>query len=586
MEEEEEEEVVRADADEDELLSAVRSRIEKRKKHGKKQLEEFDAKWKEMLAEKQTQGWSRARTPLRDHPFVPRAPPPPPNCTTPMDFFHQLLPEAFIDAVVERTNAYAVARRLRRKENTGRTVNAIVPPVAARQEEEKKTQPPPTDRQELLAFIGCVLCMGSTSCATPSATGRLIWALPSSRRPSHAIDFSISCAVSPSKTSMRNPTWRTASARSESSTSSSGPGHRRPTTPLSTSLSTRPMVGFQGRSKLVQFVLRKTIPTGFKISLLVESATGYVYNLEVYQGKVDKRKSETGQTAAVVNSLLTPLDPQRWHIIGMDGYFSSVPLFKDLYSRGFHAVATTRINREAFPKTLLTLNTELEEGQYIYRQCGNIVVVSWKDQKPVNLLSTYCDPMVTSAVPRWRKSTRGGRREKKVDVQCPEVVEEYHKWMRGVDVFSQRESYSRPGRKSRRWWPRLAWFLIDMAVNNAWVLVCQYATTVSPRPAAAKSPTEFRRALINALVGIFTSRKKRGRPWHTPKLAAGEPQHIPQLHREKAQPCVVCARRVRVGAGGNKPRTREGCRTCGLAVHINCWQEHLPHDESVVAVED
>lgn len=333
----------------------------------------------------------------------------------------------------------------------------------------------------------------------------------------------------------------------------------------------------------MQFVLRKTVPTGFKIWLLVECATGYVYNFDVYQGKVDKRTTETGQTAAVVNALVTALDEQRWHIIGMDGYFSSVPLFKDLYSRGFHAVATTRINREAFPKTLLTLNSELEEGQYIYRQCGNIVVVSWKDQKPVNILSTYCDPMVTTAVCRWRKSTRQGRRDKKVDVQCPDVVVEYHKWMRGVDVFSQRESYARPGRKSRRWWPRLAWFLIDMAVNNACVLYSQYAATLPSRPTAAKSPTEFRRALINGLVGTFTSRKKRGRPWAAARVREGE-QHIP-CHRGKEQPCVVCASTHHCRQGRHKPRTRDGCETCGVPVHFVCWKEHLPHEQEEEADE-
>jgi hypothetical protein len=126
MDEEEEEsqvEVIRADADEDELLSAVRKRIEQRKKDGKKQLEGFDLKWKQLVEEEQKQGWSRERTPLQEHHFVPRAPPPPPNCTTPLDFFNQLFPVAFVDAVVERTNSYAVARHLHRKENTGRTVD-------------------------------------------------------------------------------------------------------------------------------------------------------------------------------------------------------------------------------------------------------------------------------------------------------------------------------------------------------------------------------------------------------------------------------------------------------------------------------
>jgi hypothetical protein len=576
-ESEEEEEMMRADADEDELLSLVRSRIEK-KKNGAKLLEAFDEKWREMQEVERKQGWSRERTRLHEHRFVPGAPRLLPNCTTPVDFFHQLLPVAFIDAMVERTNTYAVARHLRRKENVGSTV-AVNAVEAAPQLDEEKNQPQPTERKEMLAFIGCVLCMGinvlrdtkrywSADLGTP-----LIKDTFSRNRFLHLLR----CLHIEDVEAEHDPQDRLHKIRELHDlirTRSQAAYY-----PAQHLTIDEAMVGFQGRHKMKQYVMRKTVPTGFKIWTLVECSTGYVYNFDVYQGKVDRKTTETGQTQAVVNTLLTAVDEQRWHIIGMDGFFSSVPLFKDLYRRGFHAVATTRQNRELFPRTLLTLNAELKEGQYIYRQCGNIVCVSWKDQKPVNLLSTYCDPMVTTAVSRWRKSTKGGRRDKAVDVQCPEVVVEYHRWMRGVDVFSQRESYARPGRKSRRWWPRLAWFLIDMAVSNAYVLYRQYAAGLSPQPAAAKSPTEFRRALINALVGTFTSRKKRGRPWHPVKLSADEPQHIPQLHREKAQPCVVCARNVRVGAGGNKPRTREGCRTCRVAVHINCWKEHLPHDE-------
>jgi hypothetical protein len=33
----------------------------------------------------------------------------------------------------------------------------------------------------------------------------------------------------------------------------------------------------------------------------------------------------------------------------------------------------------------------------------------------------------------------------------PDVVTEYHTWMRGVDVFSKREFYSRIACRARRW---------------------------------------------------------------------------------------------------------------------------------------
>jgi hypothetical protein len=175
---------------------------------------------------------------------------------------------------------------------------------------------------------------------------------------------------------------------------------------------------------------------------------------------------------------------------------------------------------------------------------------------------------------RWRRSPTTGRRTRRVKLPCPEVVVEYHRWMRGVDVFSQRQSYSRPGRKSPRWWRPLAWFLIDICILNARVLYSEH------RPAAGlpkTSATAFRYDLLRALIGTFTSRKKRGRPL-THKLAADEPQHIPQLSRPQHTPCVVCAKGLRLSNGQHKPRTREGCETCNVAVHIACWRKHLPHE--------
>ena len=204
--------------------------------------------------------------------------------------------------------------------------------------------------------------------------------------------------------------------------------------------------------------------------------------------------------------------------------------------------------------------------------------VSWMDKKPVNLLSTYCDPHLRDEVQRWRASKRGGKRDRRVTLPCPEVVTEYHTWMRGVDVFSQRESYSRIGHRARRWWPRLAWFLIDMAINNAYILYRQYMAGQEESDIAAQSPKGFRRALMQALVGTFTARKKRGRPSLQPKLAADEVHHIPQL-RAKDQVCTVCSKTMRRSQGKHKPRTREGCGTCGVAVHFACWKEHLLHEE-------
>ena len=154
--------------------------------------------------------------------------------------------------------------------------------------------------------------------------------------------------------------------------------------------------------------------------------------------------------------------------------------------------------------------------------------------------------------------------------------------MRGVGVWSQKESHYRIGRNLNRWWPRLAWFLTNMAVSNAYVLCARHAATLEHCPPAAATQEAFRRALMHALVGTFTARNKRDRPSHTLKVKEGE-EHIPRL-RMPQRPCVVCAPDHSVAAGGYKPGTTERCETCGVAVHIACWKLHLPHEEDADSV--
>ena len=121
----------------------------------------------------------------------------------------------------------------------------------------------------------------------------------------------------------------------------------------------------------------------------------------------------------------------------------------------------------------------------------------------------------------------------------------------------------------------LAWFIIDSAINNAYVL---YQLRGTRRKLTA---TQFRKELMGALVGQFTQRKKRGRPEKV-HIRADEQHHIPTTQHHipttlrDQQPCMVCARKTTKKQGQHKPRTREACQTRGRACHFRCWKEHLP----------
>jgi hypothetical protein len=151
----------------------------------------------------------------------------------------------------------------------------------------------------------------------------------------------------------------------------------------------------------------------------------------------------------------------------MDGYFTSAHLMKELLAVKQYAVGTTRHRRKEFPKKTMLKDTEkIERGEWKWRQYkeqDEICVVSWMDKKLVNLISTCCNPTEEGTIRR-----RKGRDT--FTVKCPSVVPLYTKYLRGVDVFSQRQSYSRIGRKSRKFFYSLIWFLVDVAIHNAFIL--------------------------------------------------------------------------------------------------------------------
>ena len=169
------------------------------------------------------------------------------------------------------------------------------------------------------------------------------------------------------------------------------------------------------------------------------------------------------------------------------------------------------------------------------------------DRKPVKPLTTTSNPLDMTTCSRYRRQRGPDMRGSRHTLSCPQVLDTYTAHMRAVDVYSQRESYACIGRKTNRWWPPLAWFMIDAAINNAYVL---YTLRGVGRKLTA---TQFRKELMEALVGEFTQRKKRGRP-ETQHIRADEQHHVPTTLSDPL-PCVVRARKVTKKHGQHKPRT-------------------------------
>ncbi|KAL3243897.1 hypothetical protein MRX96_019486 [Rhipicephalus microplus] len=75
-------------------------------------------------------------------------------------------------------------------------------------------------------------------------------------------------------------------------------------------------------------------------------------------------------------------------------------------------------------------------------------------------MSNYHDPEDRVQVHRTLQNG------KKMAVECPSVVKDYNTWMGGVDKFDQKRNAYPADRRSKRWWSRIFYFMLDAAMKE------------------------------------------------------------------------------------------------------------------------
>lgn len=203
---------------------------------------------------------------------------------------------------------------------------------------------------------------------------------------------------------------------------------------------------------------------------------------EVYTGKKDN-VAEIGLGESVVKSLCKKLIDEKMENVhvAFDNFFSSTELMQSLIENNIYATASVQSNRTNLPQKLKKKTAKkgkvmqpalkLCKGQYKWRVNKNVAFFMWMDTKPVSILSTAYHHKSKAKCKRTQKD--GTKKE----FPCPLGVLEYTKSMGGVDRFDQKRGTYPVARRSRRWWMRLFYFLIDAAITNAYILYAQRVRT-------------------------------------------------------------------------------------------------------------
>lgn len=98
-----------------------------------------------------------------------------------------------------------------------------------------------------------------------------------------------------------------------------------------------------------------------------------------------------------------------------------------------------------------------------HREEPRFALVSWTNKSAVHFPPTY---LHRAAQEQVQRNISAGV----IALSRLAAASVYVRYMRRGDVFSQRRSYAKLGRKSRKYFYSLAWFLLDIAINNAYIL--------------------------------------------------------------------------------------------------------------------
>lgn len=205
----------------------------------------------------------------------------------------------------------------------------------------------------------------------------------------------------------------------------------------------------------------------------------------------------------------------------------------------------------------------MKRGEFQFKVKNGVAAVQWMDKKPVNFLSSAHTPRQTTTV--LRRLQNG----KRVNVHCPAVVADYNKYMGGVDRFDQYRERYETGRKSIKWWFRILYFLLDMAVVNSFILWKMHRP-----PDPKNNQLTYRLKLARQLINGFSSRKIQGRPVNffkcsVPKelrLSKGA-LHLPRVV-ESPRRCKLCSSKQK-----KQTRTKVICIACKVPLCVkNCFE--------------
>jgi hypothetical protein len=228
---------------------------------------------------------------------------------------------------------------------------------------------------------------------------------------------------------------------------------------------------------------------GYKIFALA-GQSGYIYRFQVAgDNTLDHTyiEPEIGKSGQVVMELTESVPPGTQ--LYFDNWFCSPLLIKKFGELQLGATGTVRQNRKAGCPLMSEKALKKEgRGAYDFKSANGVVVCDWYDNRVVTVASNFHSVQPVSMQSRWSKKDNSY-----INIPCPNLITAYNKSMGGVDRCDMMLALYRMKMKGRKWYKRLFFHFVDLAVINAWTILRQ---TNSPQLKLVNFKMEVAVALI------------------------------------------------------------------------------------------
>lgn len=265
----------------------------------------------------------------------------------------------------------------------------------------------------------------------------------------------------------------------------------------------------KSRHEIKQYNPAKPHKWGYK-NFVLSGVSGFSYDFDIFAGEQSNSypddAPDLGVSGNVVTRLTSTVPRHQNHKVFFDNWFNSPGLQVHMYKNGLLPLGTVRLNR--VPNSNMPTAAQMKklgrgsmEEKTATIDNVKLSLVSWFDNKPVNLLSAY-----VGSEPITKRCRYVRKAKKYIDINCPQSVEVYNQYMGGVDLLDSMLGYYRIHLRSRKWYKRIFFHMIDLCIVNAWLLWRRKSQDYLPL-------FDFKLAISEHLrLSGKSISKKRGRP--------------------------------------------------------------------------